>query len=138
MRIGSDGYRTSNSARDCPVCGHVVPWSRYWLRSWSWAEWPCPNCGTILGFARARRRLMLIPAGLAGGLFSLAQGRYSLLIALPLFIVAAAAIGLLDRVEVRDRRNPDYCRACRYDLTGTLAAGGSRCPECGCEVRRTL
>lgn len=26
-----------------------------------------------------------------------------------------------------------HCRACDYDLRGTIAAGLTRCPECGCE-----
>ncbi len=26
---------------------------------------------------------------------------------------------------------PNHCRACRYNLTGTLAAGRTECPECG-------
>jgi hypothetical protein len=27
------------------------------------------------------------------------------------------------------------CGSCRYDLRGTLAAGGSECPECGAKLR---
>ncbi len=35
----------------------------------------------------------------------------------------------------RAKRLPGHCRACGYNLTGTLAAGRTECPECGAGVK---
>ncbi|MEP0426857.1 hypothetical protein [Rhodopirellula bahusiensis] len=43
------------SHRRCPSCHASVPWSRYWLRAWMWAKWPCRSCEAILTFSRPRR-----------------------------------------------------------------------------------
>lgn len=129
----------STAARDCPVCGEPVPWTRYWLRSWLWARWLCPRCGTTLGFDRQRRWLIAPLGGLAGGVGALAWMRVSLLAAIPIYIAVGTASCLLNRVVVCDYRNPRYCASCRHDLAGTLKAGLGRCPECGrnCE-RKTV
>jgi CXXC-20-CXXC protein len=119
------------SDRDCPVCGERVHWSRYWLRSWVWAEWKCPKCNSSLGFNVKRRWLLAIPAGIAGCMYSFLRLRYGFLIAFPIYIAGISAILLLDRVRVIGNRNSRYCPSCRYDLTGTIAAGIMRCPECG-------
>jgi endogenous inhibitor of DNA gyrase (YacG/DUF329 family) len=134
MRPEATQTAISISARDCPVCGKPVHWSRYWLRAWAWAKWPCPRCGSLLGFDRKRRWLIAIPAGLSGGMYGLIQSRCSALVALPVLVLGSAALGLLDQVTVVGHRNPGYCRSCRYDLTGTLSAGIVRCPECGADV----
>jgi len=61
--------------------------------------------------------------------------RYVMLIVLPVWFIATSELmGFLDRVTVVGNRNARYCPACRYDLAGTLAAGVSRCPECGFET----
>src|SRR5688572_22202047 len=94
--------RTSISARDCPVCGTPVPWTRYWLRAGAWAKWPCPTCGSLLGFDQKRGVLMIIPAGLTVGLyvFMVIWMQYPVLIALPVLLVASQALGFLNRVTV--------------------------------------
>lgn len=33
--------------------------------------------------------------------------------------------------RIRYKPNPNACKRCAYDLTGTLAAGRESCPECG-------
>ena len=96
--------------------------------------WPCPKCGSALGFDRKRRWLTAISASLACGLYGFIQSQYSALVALPVLFIGSAALGLLDRVTVVGNRNTRYCAGCRYDLTGTLAAGIFRCPECGREM----
>ena len=64
-------------------------------------------------------------------LFSLLTSRYSIFIAMPIVLAAAVAWGFFERVVVIDNRNLRYCRSCRYDLSGTLDAGITKCPECG-------
>ena len=64
-------------------------------------------------------------------LFPFLTSGHSALIAVPIVLAAAMAWGFLERVTVIDNRNPRYCRSCRYDLSGTLDAGITMCPECG-------
>ena len=131
MKRNTSNVTLSNSARDCPVCGEPVPWTRYWLRAGVWVKWTCPKCGSLLTFDRRRRGLTALSCGVAGGIFSFALGRYGFLIAFPVFIIACSASALWDRATVIGHRNTNYCPSCRYDLTGTLQADISRCPECG-------
>lgn len=132
VRRGESSRRPiSVSDRDCPVCGEPVHWSRYWLRAWAWAKWRCPGCGSILGFDRKRRWLLTIAACLLCGFYATIESRYTALVAVPALFIGSVALGLIDRVTVVGNRNARYCPACRYDLTGTLAAAIDRCPECG-------
>jgi hypothetical protein len=124
--------RHLTSARDCPVCGEAVHWTRYWLRSWAWAKWPCSRCGSLLGFDTKRRWVIVI--ALMPLLLYFGAGRYSrysLVTGLLVGLAVAAASTWLERVVVIGDRNPRYCPTCRYDLSGTLAAGIATCPECG-------
>ena len=127
---------TVTSARGCPVCGEPVHWSRYWLRAYVWAKWPCPKCGSVLGFDHARRGLITAIAVALSipRAFGVIRSQYSVLVMMPIVLAGAAALNLLDRVTVIGHRNASYCLGCRYDLTGTLSAGITRCPECGREV----
>jgi hypothetical protein len=74
---------------------------------------------------------MAIPSGVRGMAFGLLRWQYSILVALPILVVGNTAISFLDRVKVVGSRNNRYCPSCRYDLSGTLAAGIMTCPECG-------
>jgi hypothetical protein len=46
------------------------------------------------------------------------------------FSVVAVILYLVLQIYERQPR-PPLCRACRYDLRGTLLEGKVRCPECG-------
>lgn len=124
------------SARDCPVCGEPVHWSRYWLRAHVWAKWRCPKCGSVLGFDHGRRGLITaIAVALSIPIaFGVIRSQYSALVVMPIVLVASVVLNLLDRVTVVGHRNPSYCPGCRYDLTGTISAGLTRCPECSRQV----
>jgi hypothetical protein len=77
-----------------------VTWTRLWLRAWSWAEWPCPNCGALLGFDGRRRFAVGLVAGafMGAGLGLLLRGHdWSGLICL----VLAFWVWTFDRVECR-------------------------------------
>ena len=52
------------SHRRCPKCCGDVHWTRFWLRGWIWAKWPCSDCGVILTFDRRRRLIAACCAGL--------------------------------------------------------------------------
>ena len=56
--------------RKCPNCGTPVPWSRLWLKTWIWAEWPCPQCKATLEFSMRRRLIASIIYGVCVGLWS--------------------------------------------------------------------
>lgn len=119
------------SDRDCPVCGGPVHWTRYWLRAWIWAKWPCPRCGSLLGFNRNRRMLYALAGAIAGGIFGTLRFHYGWLVGLAFIVAATALLQLIENVIVLGNRNPRYCSSCRYDLSGTIDAGINRCPECG-------
>jgi hypothetical protein len=126
--------QTSVSSRDCPVCGQPVHWSRYWLRTRPSAKWPCGRCGSLLGFdGRCRVVIALLITAVLGA-FAIILPPIRFWIAFPLLLVASSAVALIDRVTVVGNRNDRFCPGCSYDLTGTLAAGITRCPECGYEL----
>jgi CXXC-20-CXXC protein len=54
--------------KKCPNCGTPVPWSRLWLKTWIWAEWPCPQCKATLEFSMRRRTIASIIFGVCIGL----------------------------------------------------------------------
>lgn len=61
------------------------------------------------------------------------------LIRLPLWYPLALAtilpiLWLILWYRRRHKRLPGYCSACGYDLTGTLAASRTECPECGASI----
>jgi hypothetical protein len=61
------------------------------------------------------------------------------LAALGWFVIAVRYLHRMTRSYISDRRERPYyelgyCRKCRYDLRGTLAAGGRQCPECGTPI----
>lgn len=74
--------------------------------------------------------MIFIPYGAAFFLMAFLEFRYSFVTLLIAMMIVVS--GLLERVVVIGDRNPRYCPACRYDLSGTLAAGITTCPECGC------
>jgi ribosomal protein L37AE/L43A len=122
------------SDRDCPVCGEPVHWSRFMFRAWVWAKWKCKKCNSSLGFSRKRRLILVIPVAIAGGIFGFLSSRYGFLIAFPIYLLGVSAIFSLDHVTVVGNRNNRYCPLCRYDLSGNIAAGILKCPECGRDV----
>ncbi len=62
------------------------------------------------------------------------QNMYSWVLWIPMWMVsgmiAAPPVYVLRRRRQK-RHLPGHCRQCGYDLTGTLAAGRTDCPECG-------
>lgn len=48
--------------------------------------------------------------------------------------VEALALGTWWYGHRQRRRLPDHCHTCGYNLTGTLTAGRSECPECGAAI----
>lgn len=76
-------------SRTCHTCNSPVPWTRLWLQASFWSRWPCPGCGTELGFDVRRRIIVtLVASPLIGfGLGFLARGEPWLgLICIPLGI----------------------------------------------------
>ena len=124
------------SSRACPVCGEPVPWTRYWIKPWVWAKWPCSRCDSILTFDGSRRLWVGMIGGALGGSFFFVTKLYGWVAGFIVFIVGLLLF-LFDRVRVAERRNPNFCRFCRYDISGTLAAGLNRCPECGQAIAAT-
>ena len=47
-----------NHRRRCPSCKTSVPYTRLWLRSWTWARWSCHECNAQLRFNLSRRILI--------------------------------------------------------------------------------
>ena len=93
----------STSARACPHCGQPVPRSRYLWKGWYRSEWPCPRCGTRLGFDLRRRAVvMLLVGGLAGGVASVAVFilHFGWWIVAVCAVAAGALAYLLERVRV--------------------------------------
>jgi hypothetical protein len=53
-------------------------------------------------------------------------------------LILGVAVALMlwpARVITVGERNTGYCRRCKYDLSGTIAAKIERCPECGLLIR---
>jgi len=88
----------------------------------------------LLGFDSRLRLLLAFPLSLCWLLSDRFRAGYWLMIFVSVAVLSIATIGYLERVEVRGRRNLRYCRCCRYDLAGTIAAGIAKCPECGYAV----
>src|ERR1700722_6784190 len=131
MMPGDRRPHTLFSDRNCPVCGEPVRWSRYWLRAVYYAVWVCPRCETLLGFDRKWWWLWTITAVVAGLVWLVLRWPYSVVGAVAVYVAGCAGLGSFDRVKVLGIRNSQYCPSCRYDLSGTLAAGIGKCPECG-------
>jgi predicted RNA-binding Zn-ribbon protein involved in translation (DUF1610 family) len=128
------------SSRDCPVCAEKVPWRRYLMNRGISAKWYCPQCHSLLTFDLGRRVFAAIVGGVIGVMLLVSWlavrhwvSRVGCLIAgVPVLI----AVFLFDHVIVIGHRNENYCVFCQYDLTGTIAAGEKRCPECGGEIAK--
>jgi predicted amidophosphoribosyltransferase len=119
---------TSSLFWECPVCGHFLGvLSRYT----GWEPKACTRCGSLLGQNHKRRLLLwaLHSAALFALLFF--GRRVPIWIALSLYLGVSVAVFSLQRITIVGNRNNRFCPGCRYDLTGTLAAGIARCPECG-------
>lgn len=69
--------------------------------------------------------------------YQLLRLRFALYLTMPLLIIGFVAMMRFDRVKVVGQRNPRYCPACRYNLTGSIDAGLDRCPECGQSIDPT-
>ena len=123
--------RTIRTSRDCPVCGAGVHWSRYWFPASIHAQWTCPKCGTLLGYESQSLLLLFVVVVFFAAFFALVRLFVSIYWALPLIVGGWAVAAMVKRVTVIANQNPQYCPTCRYNLTGTLAAGLNRCPECG-------
>ncbi len=50
--------------RSCPKCGHRVPKTQFYAQNWVWTKWPCPGCGSTLGFNVRRRFLHPVANGI--------------------------------------------------------------------------
>ena len=75
--------------------------------------------------------LVAVIGVVVAGAFSFIGSRIAFWISFPFLLAACSAMVFLDRVTVIANRNNHFCPGCRYDLTGTLAAHITRCPECG-------
>ncbi len=128
----------STAWRRCPVCHERVDWMRRWgLRDWTSRRWKCPKCHSLLQMDAGSELWVFL------GIF------VAILLPLPflltrrriepwLMMLACAVIALFlpapfERVRLVQCAE-HHCPSCRYNLTGTLAAGIDRCPECGCRV----
>jgi CXXC-20-CXXC protein len=126
--------RPIESSRSCPVCDHPVPWDRYWLRSWGWAKWPCPRCGSVLTFDKKRRAILSLCV-VYSVFFATCLGYewgWGRIPTLTFWcLIGVMLIHLLARVTVRSNRSTRFCQYCQYDLQGTIESGSNRRPECG-------
>ncbi len=112
----------------CPVCGHPLPRTHGIVNS---RESPCDHCGSLLGVSKnAGIMLAVLSSVLLGAMMWLGR-RVALWMGLVLLAAYVFTPIFLRPITVLRNRNPGFCRGCRYDLTGTVAAGIERCPECG-------
>lgn len=121
--------------RRCPICATQIAFSRhlFWMRM---SVWPCPRCGSMLAFkCNWFARAVGLPF-LGALLYLLTQFRWiNWWTATAIFVGGFLVITARDRATVVGLFNRHrYCRICRYDLSGTLKAGITRCPECGTEA----
>jgi hypothetical protein len=120
-----------------PVCGALLWYIVRRRRRHSALAWLTGTMflGGLMGLVVAIPAHLIVrrrwPFGGAGPMLGIAFGIYVMLFALGPML---ALLFLQPRYRREMMERDSHCRACGYDLRGTLAAGVRSCPECGAEV----
>ena len=98
----------SQNHRDCcPVCGQRVLWSRMYLRSWTWAAWPCESCGTLLRFRWANRLLCALLIGVWIGFWGIfVLPHVALWVGIVVYAIGVLPVLQVDRISLAKPTQP--------------------------------
>ncbi|MBI1335853.1 MAG: hypothetical protein GC164_02695 [Phycisphaera sp.] len=125
----------SSVGRDCPVCGESILVWRTEANRLKDGRWSCPNCQSILDrcphWLSWFYMLTVLPLVEVPHYF----GSLGLIPRLIATGVLAFIVWCLEQrlqsYRVVSRRNPHFCKACRYDFRPLGRVLPDTCPGCG-------